>query len=336
MNKITKRLFGFAFLIMMVLYQFSPALLITLRAEGEEPGSGGAGAPGNSEVVIHFNGGTSGVSINENNVTYTIGEETVTVAVSGATMDATNELATVSRDNIGLVTFALTGFNSETMLMRIHGTNDGFGADLAVSNNAASLGGLNVPDEIDLIVEARAQEQGNGNGGSGSAPVAAMEPMFDGALASDSTHLSMSPTLNGVIFNIHIAIISGSASFANDSGFVSTHIERDKLNSVVFIITGDYDPEVMRMTGFLNSSGSEKQTINVNNDGTFTLPGSLCDDTHIGFELLTPEDPGQGPANNDDILVQFDRATFVDATHITMSDGKNSYTVTLQGGGSFC
>ena len=116
-------------------------------------------APVSSNVDVQFD--TNAIAGNV--ATFTIDNVDVAVTVTGANIS--NGHVSVPSDNLGSVTFTLGNtFNSSTMQVVVRGANN-FSTVLAVNNSAVSLNGLNLPDNINLSVEAK------NNGGGGNDPV---------------------------------------------------------------------------------------------------------------------------------------------------------------------
>ncbi len=285
MKKIVKRLLGYVLLFTMFFYQFSPALMMVLKAEGNEP---------SNDITIHFNGGTDGVTVSGHSVTYTVGETSV-VATFDESIAISNEAIVVGRNDLGALTFSLTNYDSENMLVRIAGTNDGYGSNLTVENNVASFAGVNSPDEIDLIIEPKPQNQGNqgedpnsgpvdpGNGGQQSETIHAW---VDGATYVDRSSVTATKRVGETDYTILVSV--SGADFKEAEGSVYIDVNRSELDNVEFTLDGDYEERLFEVYGFTSNDGSNSMILPVDANRKFKLAGQLVDDTHIGLRDRTP------------------------------------------------
>lgn len=96
-------------------------------------------------------------SISGNTVTFNVDGADVTLTVTGANIS--NNRVEIDRSNLDGLSFVLNNYNDETMAVIIRGV-DNYSCPLNVSNNTASLNGLNFPDGgLHLSVE----HKGGGN-----------------------------------------------------------------------------------------------------------------------------------------------------------------------------
>lgn len=99
----------------------------------------GGGAPTSNTVSIEFDN----ASISGNIATFNVDGTDVTLTVNGANIS--NNRVETDRNNLNDLSFVLNNYNDETMQVIIRGA-DNYSNVLNVTNNTASLNGLNFPD----------------------------------------------------------------------------------------------------------------------------------------------------------------------------------------------
>ena len=121
-------------------------------------------AQAGGSCTVRFSGGT----VSGNDVTYAVGEQNVTLTVSGGNI-ADEAVIVPDMDNSSVSFILSNNFSSDTMQVRVS-AEDGFGTTLAVTNNVTSLanktneGGL--PDALNLVVEPIGNTGGGNQGGN--------------------------------------------------------------------------------------------------------------------------------------------------------------------------
>ena len=128
---------------------------ITLHVEAQQQNQ--PQQPISNNYNVTFNGTVSG-----GNVTYTIGDATVTVSVTGKTIPANKTLEVSPTDTI-----TLSGFDADTMQVRVSDNNPNeqnpFGMNLTVDNNVVHIVNPNggMPPSLDFVVEAKDNSNNN-------------------------------------------------------------------------------------------------------------------------------------------------------------------------------
>ena len=127
--------------------------------------------PANNNYNVTFTG-----TVNEGNVTYTIGDATVTASVTGKSIPASKVLEVSSTDEI-----TLSGFDADTMQVRIvdntpENPNQPFGMNLTVTNNKVYIVNPNggIPTNLNFTIEAKSNNEQNNNNQQNN------NPNFDG------------------------------------------------------------------------------------------------------------------------------------------------------------
>lgn len=138
-----------------------------VKAETSNPDEAGAAG----KIMVSFSNVSS---VKENVVTYTVGDKSVTLTVSGNNIS--DNSVVVPTNAMGSVEFILDdSYDSDTMQVKVS-ASDGFNTLLTVNEKVTSLakhnanGGL--PDSLELVVEAKSSSDGGGgNPGDESTPV---------------------------------------------------------------------------------------------------------------------------------------------------------------------
>lgn len=136
---------------------------VPVKAETNVEAGGTEDNAGDSVGTIQVQFGTE--TVNGNVVTYTVGEQSVTVTVSGGSIS--NNSVEVPDNDLGSVEFVLgENYDSATMQVKVS-ASDGFQAQLTVTDNETSLDKHNAnglpAGPLTLVVEAK-----NSNGGDGA------------------------------------------------------------------------------------------------------------------------------------------------------------------------
>lgn len=132
---------------------------ITLHVEAQQQNQQQPQQPINNNYNVTFNGTVSG-----GNVTYTIGDATVTVSVTGKSIPANKTLEVSAIDTI-----TLSGFDADTMQVRVSDNDPSqqnpFGMNLTVDNNVVHIVNPNggMPPSLDFVVEAKNNNNNNNN-----------------------------------------------------------------------------------------------------------------------------------------------------------------------------
>ena len=132
---------------------------ITLHVEAQQQNQQQPQQPIDNNYNVTFNGTVSG-----GNVTYTIGDATVTVSVTGKSIPASKTLEVSAIDTI-----TLSGFDADTMQVRVSDNDPNqqnpFGMNLTVDNNVVHIVNPNggMPPSLDFVVEAKNNNNNNNN-----------------------------------------------------------------------------------------------------------------------------------------------------------------------------
>lgn len=159
----------------------SGPIVVELTSGGGSSGQGGeqgGGTPPTTPTMktIEFR---DAIISYDGKATYTVGETAVevTVAVDGEVKNISSgehKEIQVEDSKLSTVTFSFINFDTESMQAVIRG-NDGFQQVLAVSNNSASLAGVNFQGMVNFSVESKSSGGGQGGGSEEDPPTGQQE-----------------------------------------------------------------------------------------------------------------------------------------------------------------
>ena len=272
MNKIIKKLFAFVFLMMIVGYQFSPALVKILKADNPS-------AP--SEVQIAFNGNPGGV-VEGNTVTYNVSGTDVSFSILGITPDGEGKLVYAPGEEANY-TFTLSdSFDPDTMEVIHTSSSNNQETPLVVSNtNVFTLSGMGSG-----VITIR--PKGPSAGQDIVATFAGASKVDNEEAVEITTHLEDYEDMGATDLVTKITVTGATLVVNNNS--ISVSVPRNGLNNVLFALSGDWDPAYLEVYG-TTTDPQHVQILTDENSTSFVLVGQLADNTTIGIREAMPTIP---------------------------------------------